>query len=250
VLGVMRIDHQEPEFFDAERARLLTAVGSQAALAMRHTQLQAQGRELAVLSERQRIARDLHDAVSQTLFASQLLAGTLVQSLRRPQPPEPAMLASQVQALERLNRAALAEMRLLMYELRPEAIESAPLAELLQNTIDTITARGDLVVEHTLAREVGFPPALRLHLYRIAQEALSNLVRHSGATRATVEWTVHTPESATLRIQDNGVGFDPVAPKPGHFGLDNMRSRAEEIGARLTVNSSPGLGTEILIQLG
>jgi signal transduction histidine kinase len=212
--------------------------------------LQAQGRELAVLSERQRIARDLHDAVSQTLFASQVLAGTLVQSLRRSPSPEQPVLLNQVESLERLNRAALAEMRLLMYELRPDAISNVPLAEVLQHTIDTMTTRGDLVVEHRLSRDVGLPPLLRLHLYRIAQEALSNLVRHSGATRATVEWSVQTPESAVLRIADNGIGFDPATRRPGHFGLDNMGSRAEEIGAVLTITSSPGHGTEVLIQLG
>jgi signal transduction histidine kinase len=250
VLGVMRIDHVEPGFFDNERVRLLAAVGSQAALAMRHTQLQAQGRELAVLNERHRIARDLHDAVSQTLFAAQVLAGSLLQMLRRPVPPDNAAVILQVQSLERLNRAALAEMRLLMFELRPDALENVPLADLLQNTIDTMTTRGDLVVEKSLARDVGFPPALRLHLYRMAQEALSNLVRHSGATRASVEWKVYSPDAAELRILDNGIGFQPDVDRPGHFGLGNMRSRAAEIGARLTIESRPGLGTEVLIQLG
>jgi signal transduction histidine kinase len=91
---------------------------------------------------------------------------------------------------------------------------------------------------------------VRIQLYRIAQEALSNIARHSGATQAFVEWIVDGPQRATLRIADNGKGFDTAGPlAAGHFGLDNMRSRAGEIGAAFSLVSAPGQGTEVRVEL-
>jgi signal transduction histidine kinase len=89
-----------------------------------------------------------------------------------------------------------------------------------------------------------------VHLYRIAQEALANIARHSGAEHVEVEWTTGPGACATLRIADDGNGFDPDLPCPGHFGLTNMRSRAQEIGAVLTITSAPGLGTQLRVDLG
>jgi signal transduction histidine kinase len=249
VLGVMRVDHQEPDYFDAERERLLTAVGSQTALAMRHAQLLAREREMAVIAERNRIARDLHDAVSQTLFAANVMAGTLAGSMDRDPPPGAPTVKSQAQALERLNRGALAEMRLLMFELRPDALPDTPLADLLQQAIEALTCQGKVDVQRSLDRDDDFAAAARVALYRIAQEALSNIARHSGADHAVVEWRVHPGRQATLRIADNGQGFDPDAPTPGHFGLESMRSRAREIGAALTLISAPGNGVELRVEL-
>jgi signal transduction histidine kinase len=215
---------------------------------MRHAQLQAKEREVAVLAERNRIARDLHDAVSQTLFASTVLAGTLARAAGRGNAPGSAATRKQALALERLNRGALAEMRLLMVELRPDALEQAPLADLLQLAIEALSCRGEIRVEATLARDDPLPPSARIQVYRIAQEALSNIGKHSGATQAVVQWQVDG-ERASLRIADDGRGFDPGDSRPGHFGLDNMRARALEIGARLTITSAPGEGAELKVEL-
>ena len=248
VLGVMRVDHQEPDYFDPERARLLSAVSSQTALAMRHAQLQAQEKEIAVVAERNRIARDLHDAVSQTLFAASVTAATLAKTTAREPAPALPAVGEQAALLEKLTRVALAEMRLLLFELRPDALQKAPLADLLQHVIEALSMQGTVAVEQNLAREDGFAAAVRVPLYRIAQEALSNLARHSGAAHAIVEWTVD-PQRALLRIADDGRGFDPEVPVPGHFGLESMRSRAQEIGATLGITSEPGQGTELRIEL-
>lgn len=250
VMGVMRVDHERPDYFDAERARLLQAVSSQTALALRHAELLEREREVAVVAERNRIARELHDAVSQTLFAANVLAGTLARAAGRERPPEPAALRRQAESLERLNRAALAEMRLLMFELRPDALHRLPLAELLQHAIEALGSRGGIEVEASLARQDSLPAELRIQIYRIAQEALSNAGRHSGAGRVEVQWEAPGPHEARLRIADNGRGFDPERPVPGHFGLENMRARAREIGARFTLTSSPGAGTELLLEIG
>lgn len=252
VLGVLRVDHEEPDFFDAERVRLLTAVGSQTGLAMRHAQLLAQQKDQAVVAERNRIARDLHDAVSQTLFAANVIAGTLGRLASRLAQGDAGatVLQQQAEALERLNKGALAEMRLLMFELRPDALQHLPLAELLQHAIDALASRGTIEVSQRLARDDRLPGASRVHIYRIAQEALSNIGRHSGASHAVIEWIV--PEHGAggrLRIADDGHGFDPGASPPGHFGLGNMAERAAEIGATWTITSGPDEGTEIRLEL-
>ena len=253
VLGVLRVDHEQPDYFNGERVRLLMAVASQTALAMRHAQTLKQAKEAAVIGERNRIARDLHDAVSQTLFAANVIAGNLTRDAQRMNPqgsPNSGDLEDQARALERLNRSALSEMRMLMYELRPNALESAPMAELLQYAVTAMGSRGDFEVELNATQDGVVPAPVRIELYRIAQEALSNIARHSGARKVVVQWDARDQTDALLRIVDDGVGFDPDIPKPGHFGLENMRVRAANIGARFTLASAPGMGAELRVQLG
>jgi signal transduction histidine kinase len=244
VLGVLRVDHSQPGSFDPERVRLLSAVASQTALAMRHAHLLAQERDVAVMAERNRIARELHDAVSQTLFAANLLAGTLARDEGVDENTR-----VKAQTLEKLNRSALAEMRMLMFELRPDALASARLTELLQQAVEALAGRSDIQTSVQLESTEGPPPAQRIQIYRIAQEALSNIARHSGARHVHVGWTVPQSGHGKLRIADDGRGFDPATGKPGHFGLDNMRERACELGAQFMLSSAPGGGTEINLEL-
>lgn len=244
VLGVLRVDHSVPDTFDEERVRLLSAVASQTALAMRHAHLLAQERDVAVMAERNRIARELHDAVSQTLFAANLLAGTLARTEDLDE-----TLRGQAQTLERLNRSALAEMRMLMFELRPDALHGARLTELLQQAVEALAGRTDIRSSVQLEAGDGPPPAQRVQLYRIAQGALSNIARHSGARNVHVSWTQPSTGSGRLRIADDGCGFDPETDRPGHFGVENMRERAAQLGAQMRLNSAPGEGTEIIIEL-
>ena len=250
VMGVLRVDHDEPDYFDDERVRLLSAVASQTGLAMRHAQLLAQQKDMAVVAERSRIARDLHDAVSQTLFAANVLAGTLVRLAERIEAPDAAAIRAQAAALERLNKGALAEMRLLMFELRPDALQATPLADLLQHAVEALACRGTIDFTQRLASRDRLPSATRVQIYRIAQEALSNIGRHSGAQHALVEWCVSADgRGGRLRIVDDGHGFDVSQPHPGHFGLIHMAERAAEIGATWTVTSGPEDGTEIVLEL-
>lgn len=250
--GVLRVDHDQPDFFDEERLRLLQAVASQTALAIRHARLSERERDAAVVAERNRIARDLHDAVSQTLFAVNMMAGTLARAAAQgdlvcAQGAEP--IVTQAQLIERLSKGALAEMRLLMFELRPDALADTPMAELLAQAVAAMQCRVDLVVEqHLTPGDGALSSDARVQLYRIAQEALSNVARHSGARHVTIEWDGDRPD-ALLRIADDGVGFDPDVSKPGHFGLQNMRERAQAAGARLTLASAPDMGTELRVQL-
>jgi signal transduction histidine kinase len=243
VLGVLRVDHVEPDHFDAERVRLLQAVAGQTALAMRHAHLMARERDQAVLAERNRLARDLHDAVSQTLFAANLVAGTLARD-----PALPGAAAQQVHTLERLNAGALAEMRMLMFELRPDALEGARLAELLQHASAALAARGEVAIEIDIdAAEP--PPAQRIEVYRIAQEALSNVARHSGARHVQLQWKLLAPGRGRLAVRDDGHGFDSDQPHPGHFGLGNMRERAAALGGTFELTSAPGQGTSVALEV-
>jgi signal transduction histidine kinase len=239
VLGVLRVDHAEPDYFDPERTRLLNAVGSQTALAMRHAHLLARERDQAVVAERNRIARDLHDAVSQTLFAANLVAGALTKDPSLSGPSK-----QQVQTLERLNRGALAEMRMLMFELRPDAIEGTRLAELVQHATAALEARGAINI-HSDIDSSEPPAAQRAHVYRVAQEALSNVARHSAATEVYVSWKVSAPGHGLLTVRDNGHGFDTAEAHPGHFGLENMGERATQLGGELKIESTPGAGTRV-----
>ena len=244
VLGVLRVDHGQAGHFDEPRVRLLTAVASQTALAMRHAQLSAQERDLAVMSERNRIARELHDAVSQTLFAANLLAGTMARSAGLDEAGR-----GQAALLEKLNRSALAEMRMLMFELRPDALAGARLSDLLQQAVEALAGRTEMQVSTALQADGGPPLAQRVQIYRIAQTALSNVARHSGARQVFVGWAVHKPGHGRLTITDDGCGFDPHADRPGHFGVANMRQRAAELGAVLVITSAPGTGTALELEL-
>jgi len=248
VLGVLRVDHTEPGHFTEERTRLLAAVASQTALAMRQAHLAARERDNAIAAERNRLARDLHDAVSQTLFAANLVAGTLNKD-----PELPAGARAQAGTLQRLNHGALAEMRMLMFELRPDALAALPLAELLQQAAAALAARGEIEMQ-VQVDAVDPPPQVRIELYRIAQEALSNIARHSGAHEVQVRWRVQGSSAAAaprgeqtgrLVICDDGHGFDTAAAPPGHFGLVNMRERAAALGGTLAVHSAAGAGTRI-----
>lgn len=249
VLGVLRVDHREPNYFTAERARLLTAIGSQAALAIHHAELLTKEREVAVASERNRIARDLHDAVSQTLFAANVIAGTLGNLGERAGAIDTDKLRAQAQMLARLIQGALAEMRMLMFELRPDALQDARLGDLLKHVIDALRCRGEFIVEQHVAPSDPLSGSVRAQVYRIAQEAISNAARHSGASRVTIEWSVQAPRCAVLRVADDGKGFDASESRPGHFGLDNLRARAQDIGALLTIKSGADQGSEVRLEV-
>jgi signal transduction histidine kinase len=244
VFGVLRVDHDQPDYFDPERSRLLAAVAGQTALAMSHAHALALQRDAAVVNERNRIARELHDAVSQTLFAANLLAGSLA---RAPQASDETR--QQVQVLERLNRSALAEMRMMLFELRPDALQTMRLPELLQQAVEALAGRGSISVDTQFEETAAVPPATRVQVYRVAQEALSNIGRHSGAHNAQVQWLVAQPGQGRLRVVDDGAGFDTSADTPGHFGVANIRERAASLGGNLTLRSAPGEGTELILDV-
>jgi signal transduction histidine kinase len=196
--------------------------------------------EDAVMVERNRLARELHDAVTQTLFAASLIAEVLPDLWEM----DEAEAHKSTEELRQLTRGALAEMRTLLFELRPAALNQARLPDLLKQISEAVMGRRGLPVCLDVQGDCEIPCDAKVEMYRIVQESLNNVVKYARASR--VEICVRL-EAGHVRIQvnDNGVGFDPACVKPTSLGLRIMRERAEAIHARLQVTSQPGLGTTV-----
>jgi len=198
--------------------------------------------ERAVSEERSRLARELHDAVTQTLFSASLVAEVLPQLWQRNR--EEAL--RRLEELRQLNRGALAEMRTLLLELRPAALERVELPDLLRQLADALRSRTRLDITVEADKPCVVPSEVKLAFYRIAQEALNNVVKHARAKEVNVRLRC-SGSAVELEIVDDGKGFDPTELSAEHHGLRIMRERAEGIGAQLTVKSEPGQGTQVLV---
>lgn len=199
----------------------------------------------AVAAERTRLARDLHDAVTQTLFSTTLIADVLPDIWEM----NPAEGKRRLEEVRRLTRGALAEMRTLLVELRPNALTEIPLPTLLRQLTEAMVSRAPQIAIHFTAQgDCSLPADVQVGFYRIAQEALNNVVKHARAGQAVV--SLRLCEPVRLIVADNGAGFDPGAVSADHLGLRIMRERAEAIGARLSVYSEPGEGTQISVLWG
>jgi signal transduction histidine kinase len=202
-----------------------------------------QAKEAAAYDERQRLARDLHDSVSQTLFSAATIAETLPRIWER----DPEKSLQHLQQIVTLNRGALAEMRVLLWELRPEAILRAELSEMAQYLIEAAKGRARINAEMI---ENGPPMPLtddaKLMIYRILQESINNILKHSRAKNFTVE--IHyQPDHIRIQIKDEGQGFDIQRTTAG-IGLSSMRERAEKIGAIFSIQSEIGKGTTVTLR--
>jgi PAS domain S-box-containing protein len=199
--------------------------------------------ERIAIIERNRLARDLHDAVSQTLFSASLIAEVVPRLWDRNQ----AEGRKRLEEVRQLSRSALAEMRTLLFELRPAALAEAELSDLLRQLGDTITGRARLPVTLEISGKMLLPADVKIALYRIAQEALNNVAKHSGANKAKVELE-YMQDRVFLRVSDNGAGFDKNNLRPNCFGVSIMRERASAAGADLQIDSKLGLGTTITVE--
>jgi len=242
IYGGITLHYADIRNFSQEEIDLAVSFADQAALAIENARLRAQAEQAAATAERTRLARDLHDAVTQTLFSTSLIAEVLPRLWERNRPEAERRL----EELRQLTRGALAEMRTLLLELRPSALEEADLGELLRQLTEAITGRGRIPINFAASGEAVLPPAVKLTFYRIAQEALNNVIKHAGASRGDVTLNL-MDTTAQLCISDNGTGFQSEATLPEHMGLQIMRERAESVGAKLTVESRPGRGTKIII---
>lgn len=241
VLGVLVVASAQPYRFDEQHLRLLTLMANQAGRLLENTDLHAKAREVAVLEERNRLARELHDSVTQVLFGLTLnleAASGLFE--RKPQRASELITRSQEMASE-----ALAEMRSLIFELRPAALQEKGLAMALTNHINLFRRRQGIDVSLTLEGEERLPAEIEFCLYRIAQEALNNVAKHSRAKHVAVHLEVH-PACASLEIRDDGIGFDLTRRSGSQsFGMIGMQERVSELEGTLTVESAPGQGTTI-----
>jgi signal transduction histidine kinase len=226
---------------NADQLGLLSAVASGLGEAIERTRFRKLAEEAAVMIERQRLARELHDSVSQSLYALNLFVRSSINALEDGARQD---LADSLVEVETNAHQALREMRLLLYELRPTILDREGLAQALSLRLDAVEKRAGIQYTFLIRGDREFPQTLESDLYRIAIEALNNALKHSGARRV---WVLidHTPERIKLSIRDNGRGFlvDQVGREG--MGLRTMRERGEKIGGALRVQSWPGLGAQV-----
>lgn len=200
--------------------------------------------KVAALEERQRLARELHDSVSQALYGIALGARTARTQLER----DPAKAAEPLDYVLSLAEAGLSEMRALIFELRPESLKNEGLVAVLTKQADALRSRHKLDITAHFYSEPEISLEAKETLYRIAQEALHNIAKHAGATHVELSLQMLDGE-LMLEIQDNGKGFDPQAEFPGHLGLQSMRERVTDLGGELQIHSQPGEGTSIRVKM-
>jgi two-component system nitrate/nitrite sensor histidine kinase NarX len=239
-IGALTLAHDQPGYYTAHHAQLARAIATQAAIAIANARLYTQAQQAAALDERQRLARELHDAVTQTLFSASLMAEMLPKLWTR----DPQAGLQRLDDVRALTRGALAEMRTLLLELRPTALVEAPLGDLLRQLGEVLAGRARIPVQVVSEGDGRLPAEVQVAVYRIAQEALHNVDKHAQAAHVAVRLRCSS-QAVDLWISDDGCGFDPQAHRAAHFGLANMRERARALGATLRVRSRPGAGTAL-----
>ncbi len=253
VIGVLAASSDRLNAFDGSDVAVLQTLADQSAIAIENARLYARAGEVAALEERARLARDLHDAVTQTLFSASLIAEAL-PTVWKDDPAEGSQL---LQELRKLNTGALAEMRSLLLELRPAALAETDICDLLRQLGNVIGGRSGIEVQVETKGDCRVPGEVHVTLYRIAQEAMNNISKHAQASLVEVllEGSVNGGSPAAsgrrailLRIRDNGQGFDPQHVETEGLGLKIIRERVESIGAKLDIESKPGQGTTMFVQ--
>jgi signal transduction histidine kinase len=238
--GALAFYYNEAHRFDPEELELTEVFASQAALAIENAMLRKQAAQLAAHAERDRLARDLHDSVSQSLFSANLIA----QSLPKLWNTAPEQATNELENLIKLTRGAQSEMRSLLFELRPQALESAPLRDLVHHAMNAFTGKTLIPIQAELAIHGETPLAVKIALYRIIQEGLTNIAKHAGAQQVWLNLKGNS-HCVSLIIQDDGKGFSVEKPNKGGFGLSIMEERARLAGASLTISSEVGKGSRI-----
>jgi PAS domain S-box-containing protein len=242
-VGLLWIASNQPgRLFTGNEMRLAETMAVDLAAAIDSTRLSRQAQAAAAAEERSRLARDLHDAATQTIYAATLIAEALPETWAR----NPAEGQRNLVKLRQLVRGALAEMRTLLFELRPWTLETVGLSRLLEYLGNALTGRTRVPVEWDIRGEHELSADTSVALYRIAQEAFNNIAKHARPTRVRVTLR-REAEQGILSIEDDGHGFDPASVGGDKMGLQIMRERAQAIGAKLTIESAPGRGAKVTV---
>jgi PAS domain S-box-containing protein len=245
-IGMLTLDHDQPGHYTARHADLALTIANQAAIAIENARLFEQAQNLAVIIERQRLARELHDSVSQALYGIALGARTARALIDR----DPAAAVEPIEYVAGLANAGMAEMRALIFELRPESLAEEGLVVALTKQAEALRARHQIDVQIELGEEPDLPLETKEALYRIAQETLHNIVKHARAGAVALSLSSSAlPPAIVLDIRDDGIGFEADGAFPGHLGLRSMRERAARLGGSLSIESAPGRGTHIQVRL-
>ena len=240
VYGGLVLYYGEERAFTPDEVRFAHTLADQASLAITNAQLKIKAQEAAVAAERTRLARELHDAVTQTLFSANLIADVLPKLWEN----DPQQAHHRLEELQQLTRGALGEMRTLLMELRPSALHEADLLELFRHLTDAFTGRTGVPVKVDLdvPGKCEMPLNVKLVFYRIAQEGLSNILKHADASQVWFSF-ICDAKQVVLTLQDDGQGFDLGHVPGGHLGIKIMKERAEAVGAELNFSSRISAGT-------
>jgi PAS domain S-box-containing protein len=244
LVGVLRLSHTQPDHFTQRQAQLVTAIANQAAMAIENAHLYDQAQQLAALGERQRLARELHDSVSQALYGISLGTHTAIALTRR----DPQKLDDVLKYILSLAEAALTEMRALIFELRQDSLETEGLVWALDRQAEALQARRGVSVRTNLCDEIKTSIEVKETIYRIAQEAMQNATKHASPSEIYLELSC-SEHFVELVVMDDGSGFDPNQSFPGHLGLRSMNERATRLGGSLVIDSAPGKGTRVGVKL-
>lgn len=245
LVGTLFATTFERRKFSDQDINLLTSIGYQVGVAIENALLYGQAQQLAALEERSRLARELHDSVTQALYSQTLLVEGWKQMARNGQLVD---LNEPLVELGHVTKQALKEMRLLVYELRPPDLEKEGLLGALHKRLNAVEKRAGVEARLiTQNIDVDLPVELEQNLYRIAQEALANTLKHADAQQVVVHFAAQAGQ-VTLSITDDGCGFEPaLAQDNGGMGLTTMRERTEKLQGRFTIESAPGQGTTVRV---
>lgn len=243
VIGVLNIVNKPGEI-TGEDLRIINLFADQAAIIIEHVRLQQRAEKLAVLEERQRLARELHDSVTQALYGVTLYADAARLAFSRQQWEA---LERNLQEARDMAREAMYDMRLLVFELRPFMLEKEGLVSALRARLAAVEGRSGLKTEVLVSGERRLPLAVEEEIYRIVQEGLANVVKHARAREVRVLIDFH-PDTFRLELIDDGAGFDrESASQSGGVGLQSMQERAGRLGGSLEIESAAGQGTRIIL---
>jgi PAS domain S-box-containing protein len=203
----------------------------------------------ATAVERDRLARELHDSVTQSLYSINLQTDATLMALSPDNSDKNVKAKRRLEILKEIAQEAMTEMRLLIYQLHPPIIQAAGLVVALRQRLDVVEVRSGMTADLQVESERRLPEEIESTLFQIAQEALNNVLKHAKASELLVRLSFK-PDSCRLTIQDDGVGFDSESiGRYGGYGLENMRDRLEQINGALTIDSQPGIGTTLEIEV-
>lgn len=240
ILGFLSLDSATPGYFTQIHAERLQSFADQAAIAIQNARLLDRAKRAAVMAERNRLANELHDTISQTLWSLILISERMPAIWEIDKQKGLASLTT----VHQLAQSALEEMRALLLELRPSALSNEKLGNLIRQVATIIAKRAGLQLVVKIERQETVPPEVQFVLYRVVQEALNNIAHHALAKKIEIYFDSDI-ERVELIIQDDGIGFEPDSVEVGHLGLSIMKDRVQSIGGTIETISNQGTGTLI-----
>jgi signal transduction histidine kinase len=246
ILGALDVVNK-PGGFTNEDIQVMQLFADQAAIAIEHAQLHQQAEKLAVIEERQRLARELHDSVTQALYSVTLYADATRMALSA---GKQEVATEHLQELRNMAGEAMMDMRLLIFELHSPVLEKEGLVSAVQTRLETVEARSGLQTTlRVKGEEIRLPILIEEELYRIVQEALNNAVKHAKAQQVTIEFQ-YEDKHFCLAVRDNGSGFDPTSVRQsGGVGLRGIEERVQRIGGHLIIDSILEKGTILKVEI-